>query len=219
MLYIVIARRGLALVQVKKLDNTKIKRTVVKIRDDAGQEAVKALKKKDLVQTFKNSANEVTKDIIAAYTKLSKEIVLVIALVRGKEALKARKEQASLKYGSAKVRRQTFLVAIYRVRRSSIDKKRQIEVISKILEANKVLYLELQIVRFQQLKNVEKPGLQGTIKTISTLVIKLLISEGVNEVVAKGIVGGRSLFKYERQKTYGIFRQYFRCLKYDYRLY
>ena len=35
MLYIVIARRGLALVQIEKLDNTKIKRTVVKIRDDA----------------------------------------------------------------------------------------------------------------------------------------------------------------------------------------
>ena len=35
MLYIAIARRGLALVQVKKLDNNKIKRTVVKIRDDA----------------------------------------------------------------------------------------------------------------------------------------------------------------------------------------
>ena len=35
MLYIAIARRGLALVQVKKLDNTKIRRTVVKIRDDA----------------------------------------------------------------------------------------------------------------------------------------------------------------------------------------
>ena len=35
MLYIVIARRDLALVQVKKLDNTKIKRTVVKIKDDA----------------------------------------------------------------------------------------------------------------------------------------------------------------------------------------
>ena len=35
MLYTVIARRGLALVQVKKLDNTKIRRTVVKIKDDA----------------------------------------------------------------------------------------------------------------------------------------------------------------------------------------
>ena len=35
MLYIVIARRGLALVQVKKLDNIKIRRTVVKIRDNA----------------------------------------------------------------------------------------------------------------------------------------------------------------------------------------
>ena len=33
---------------------------------------------------------------------------------------------------------------------------------------------------------------------ISTLVIELLIPEGVNEVVAKGIVGGRSLLKYER---------------------
>ena len=35
MLYIVIARRGPALIQVKKLDDTKIRRTVVKIRDDA----------------------------------------------------------------------------------------------------------------------------------------------------------------------------------------
>ena len=35
MLYIAIARKSLALVQVKKLDNTKIKRIVVKIRDDA----------------------------------------------------------------------------------------------------------------------------------------------------------------------------------------
>ena len=35
MLYIVIARKGLALVQVKKLDNTKIRRIVVKIKDDA----------------------------------------------------------------------------------------------------------------------------------------------------------------------------------------
>ena len=105
MLYIVIARRDLALVQVKKLDNTKIKRTVVKIRDDAEQEAVKAFKKENLVQVFKNSANKVTKDIIAAYTKLSKEVVLVIALVKGREALEARKEQASLKYGFAEVRR------------------------------------------------------------------------------------------------------------------
>ena len=158
MLYIVIVKRGLALVQVKKLDNTKIRRTVVKIKNDAEQEAVKAFKKEDLVQAFKNSANKVTKDIVAAYTKLSKEIVLVIALVRGREALKARKEQISLKYGSAEIKRQTFLVAIYRVRKSGIDKKRQTEVILKILEANKVLYLKLQIVRFQQLKNVEKPG-------------------------------------------------------------
>ena len=35
MLYTVIARRSLALVQVKKLDNIKIRRTIVKIRDDA----------------------------------------------------------------------------------------------------------------------------------------------------------------------------------------
>ena len=41
---------------------------------------------------MKNNANEVTKDIVAAYTKLSKEVVLVIALVRGREALEARKE-------------------------------------------------------------------------------------------------------------------------------
>ena len=219
MLYTAIARRGPAPVQVKKLDNTKIRRTVVKIRDDAEQEAVKAPKKEDLVQAFKNSANKATKDIVAAYTKLSKEVVLVTALVRGREALEARKEQVSLKYSSAEVRRQTFLVAVYRVRRSDIDKKRQTEVISKILEANKVLYLELQIVRFQQLKNVEKPGPQETAKTISTLVVELLIPEGVNEVVAKRIVGGRSLLKYERQKRDRVFRQYFRCLKYDYRLY
>ena len=92
MLYIVTARRGLALVQVKKLDNTKIRRTVVKIKDDAEWEAVKALEKEDLVQVFKNNANEATKDIVAAYTKLSKEVVLVTALVRGREALEARKE-------------------------------------------------------------------------------------------------------------------------------
>ena len=49
MLYTATARRGLAPVQVKKLDNTKIRRTVVKIRDDAEWEAVKALKKEDLV--------------------------------------------------------------------------------------------------------------------------------------------------------------------------
>ena len=35
MLYTVTARRDLALVRVKKLDNTKIKRTVVKIKDNA----------------------------------------------------------------------------------------------------------------------------------------------------------------------------------------
>ena len=92
MLYTATARRGLALVQVKKLDNTKIRRTVVKIRDNAEWEAVKALEKEDLVQAFKNNANEATKDIVAAYTKLSKEVVLVTALVRGREALKARKE-------------------------------------------------------------------------------------------------------------------------------
>ena len=40
------------------------------------------------------------------------------------------------------------LLAIHRVRRSGVDKKRQTEVISKMLEANQVLYLELQIVRF-----------------------------------------------------------------------
>ena len=120
---------------------------------------------------------------------------------------------------SAEVRRQTFLIAIYRVWRSDVDKKRQTEVISKILEANKVLYLELQIVRFQQLKNAEKPGPQRTAKTISTLVVELLIQEGVNEVVAKGIVGGGNLFKYERQEKDRIFRQYFRYIKYDYRLY
>ena len=148
MLYTATARRGPAPVQVKKLDNTKIRRTVVKIRDDAEWKAVKALEKEDLVQAFKNNANEATKDIIAAYTKLSKEVVLVIALVRGREALKARKEWASLKYGSAEVRRQTFLVAVYRVRRSGVDEKRQTEVISKMLEANQVLHLELQIVRF-----------------------------------------------------------------------
>ena len=33
---------------------------------------------------------------------------------------------------------------------------------------------------------------------ISTLVVELLIPEGVNEVVAKGIVEDRSLLKYER---------------------
>ena len=104
MLYIIIARKGLALVQVKKLDNIKIKRTIIKIKDDAEQEAVKAFKKEDLVQAFKNSANEATKDIVAAYTKLSKKVVLVTALVREREALEARKKQASLKYGSAKVR-------------------------------------------------------------------------------------------------------------------
>ena len=92
MLYTAIARRGLAPVQVKKLDNTKIRRTVDKIRDDAEWEAVKAFKKEDLVQVFKNSANEVTKDIVAAYTKLSKEVVLVIASVKRREALEARKE-------------------------------------------------------------------------------------------------------------------------------
>ena len=92
MLYIVTARKGLAPVQVKKLDNTKIRRRIVKIRDDAEWEAVKALKKEDLVQVFKNNANEVIKDIVAAYTKLLKEVVLVIALVRGREALEARKE-------------------------------------------------------------------------------------------------------------------------------
>ena len=91
-LYTATARRGLAPVQVKKLDNTKIRRTVVKIRDDAEWEAVKALEKEDLVQAFKNNANEATKDIVAAYTKLSKEVVLVTASVRGREALEARKE-------------------------------------------------------------------------------------------------------------------------------
>ena len=125
-----------------------MRRTVVKIRDDAEWEAVKALKKEDLVQVFKNNANEATKDIVAAYTKLSKEVVLVTASVGGREALEARKEWASLKYGSAEVRRQTFPVAVYRVRRSGVDKKRQTEVISKILEANQVLHPELQIVRF-----------------------------------------------------------------------
>ena len=77
---------------VKKLDNIKIRRTVVKIRDDAEWEAVKALEKEDLVQAFKNNANEATKDIVAAYIKLSKEVVLVIASVGGREALEARKE-------------------------------------------------------------------------------------------------------------------------------
>ena len=40
------------------------------------------------------------------------------------------------------------LLAVHGVRRSGADKKRQTEVISKMLEANQVLYLELQIVRF-----------------------------------------------------------------------
>ena len=38
-----------------------------------------------------------------------------------------------------------------------------------MLEANKVLYPELQIVRFWWPKNAEKPGPQGTAKTTSTL--------------------------------------------------
>ena len=67
-----------------------------------------------------------------------------------------------------------------------------------MLEANKVLHLELQIVRFWWLKNAEKPGPQGTAKTTSTLVVELLIPEGVNEVVAKGMVEGGSLLKCER---------------------
>ena len=33
---------------------------------------------------------------------------------------------------------------------------------------------------------------------IFTLVVELLIPEEVNKIVAKGIVGGRSLLKYER---------------------
>ena len=92
MLYAATARGGPAPVQAKKLDNTKIRRTVVKIRDDAEWEAVKALEKEDLVQAFKNNANEATKDIVAAYTKPSKEVVLVTASVGGREALEARKE-------------------------------------------------------------------------------------------------------------------------------
>ena len=68
----------------------------------------------------------------------------------------------------------------------------------KMLEANQVLHPELQIVRFWWLKNAEKPGPQGTAKTISTLVVELPTPEGVNEVVAKGIVGGGSLLKCER---------------------
>ena len=67
-----------------------------------------------------------------------------------------------------------------------------------MLKANQVLHPELQIVRFWWLKNAEKPGPQGTAKTISTLVVELPIPEEVNEVVAKGIVGGGSLLKYER---------------------
>ena len=67
-----------------------------------------------------------------------------------------------------------------------------------MLEANQVLHLELQIVRFWWPKNAEKPGPQGTAKTTSTLVVELPIPEGVNEIVAKGIVRGGSLFKYER---------------------
>ena len=89
-------------------------------------------------------------------------------------------------------------MAVYRVRRSGVDKKRQTEVILKILEANQVLHLELQIVRFWWPKNAEKPGPQGTAKTTSTLIVELLTPEGVNEVVAKGIVGGGSLLKCEK---------------------
>ncbi|KAL9575997.1 MAG: hypothetical protein Q9212_007483 [Teloschistes hypoglaucus] len=181
---------GRGSMNMKKLDNSKMRRVTVQIRDEKEREAAKKADKEDLVKTFRNPANEATKDIVAAFTKPSGEVILVTATVEAREALEKRREWASIKYPSAEVRRQTFPVVVHGVRRAAINTERQTETIAKIVEANKVLHPGLQVDRVWWPASASRPGPSGYEKTASSLVLELVTPEEVNEVVRKGAGGG-----------------------------
>ena len=72
-----------------KLDNTKLKRIIIKIRDEKEIEMLRRLEGENLPKAFRNSAYSVTKEIIATFTKKQTDkIVLIIATLEGKETLK-----------------------------------------------------------------------------------------------------------------------------------
>ena len=128
---------------MKRLDNAKMRRITVKIRDETEREAAKTASKEELVKRFRNAANTATKDIVAAFTKPAGEVVLVTASVEGREALERGKEWVAVAYDSAEVLRQTFPVVAHGVRKGAINEKRQGEAIAKIVEENKVLHPDL----------------------------------------------------------------------------
>ncbi|KAL9576043.1 MAG: hypothetical protein Q9212_007437 [Teloschistes hypoglaucus] len=173
----------------KKLDNAKMRRVTVQIRDEKEKEAAGKADKEDLVRSFRNAANEATKDIVAAFTKPAGEVVLITATVEAREALEKRREWATVGYPSAEVKRQTFPVVVHGVRRAAIDIEKQEATITKIVEANQVLHPDLQIERVWWPAGASRLGPQGREKTASSLVLELVTPEEVNEVVRKGLVG------------------------------
>lgn len=214
-----IAARGPRVAPAKKLDNAKMRRVTVKIHDIKEREEALKADREDLVRKFRNAANEATKDIVAAFTKPSGEVVLVTATVEAREALEEKKEWATVGYPSAEIKRQTFPAIVHGVRRAAVDIEKQDSTIAKIIEANRVLHPTLQVERVWWSIGASRPNRQGNEKIASSLILELITPEAVNEVVKKGLVGAGSLLTCERWERKPAILQCFRCSEYGHMTY
>ena len=89
-----------------KPDDAKLRRITLKIRDEKEMETISAVEGEDLPNAFKNRRHDATKGIVAAFTKLkTNEVVLTIATREGREALEMLQEWTRATYSSATVLR------------------------------------------------------------------------------------------------------------------
>ncbi len=170
----------------------------MRFKDEEGYRKVSQIEKEELVKSFINLANTATKNIVGAYTRGIKDVVLQTATVKGREALEKMQEWASVAHPSAKVLRKAFYVAAEGACLNLLNDEEKEKGLARIREDNAVTHPNTNFTSFGWARHAGKPRRDGSKKLYSTLIIRVSTPEAVNRLVRGGIALGSSLLVYKR---------------------
>ena len=179
----------------------KLRRIIIKIRDEKEIEILRRLKEENLPKAFRNIVYSVIKEIIIAFTKKQTDkIILIIVILEERETLEEIQKQARFIFSSVVVVRQTFPIKAYGVRIGTIYNINEDQIAEIIRKENKIYYPNLEVVKVQQPKAAFKLEEKGYLKKYSSIIIKLITPKEVNRVRQKDLISEETLLLYERQK-------------------
>ena len=139
-----------------------------------------------IVETFRG-AGEAVDAIVATYRTRQGDLILHTVTLEARDNLERIEGQIKKVCKLVKVLRRTIPVIIYNIRIEAINEKDQGAAIEALKEVNRVLYLQLDIVKVEWPPGAYRKNNDRGDKRFFLLIVEVTSPEAVNQLIDEGL--------------------------------